>query len=83
METITVFLIPVLFGTLMLRVLAIPMKHALRLVIHAAGGLVCLWLLNSIAGFTGILFPINMVTVTIAGAAGIPGILLLALLEIA
>lgn len=83
METITVFLIPLLFGALMLRVLVIPMRLLFRLVIHAAGGLICLWLLNSIAGFTGILFPINAVTTIIAGVCGIPGILLLALLEIA
>ena len=58
------------------------MRFLFRLGIHAFFGFVCLWLLNAIAGFTGVLFPINLITVLVAGTLGAPGIGVLALLAI-
>lgn len=82
MEKLVIILIPaILMGTL-LRLLLLPMKLISRLLIHGAGGLLCLWILNSIAPFTGILFPINAVTVLVAGVLGVPGVGLLAVLEL-
>ena len=50
------------------------MKMAVKVALHSGCGFVCLWLLNLVAPFTGILFPINAVTVLIAGIFGLPGI---------
>lgn len=82
MEKIVTLLIPALFAVLLVRLLLIPMKVLFRIGIHSGCGFLCLWLLNSISPFTGILFPINAVTVLVAGFLGVPGIGLMALLEV-
>ena len=82
MENFVSVLIPVLLILLVLRLMAAPLKLAVKLVINSLGGLTCLWLLNWISGFTGILFPINAVTAAVAGFLGLPGIVLLALAQL-
>lgn len=82
MVNFVILLIPAIFVILFLRLLAVPMRFLFRLGIHAVFGFLTLWLLNSIAGFTGVLFPMNLVTVLIAGTLGAPGIGVLALLAI-
>lgn len=82
MENIVTLLIPALMGVLLARALLLPMRLAWKVGIHAGCGFVCLWLLNSISGFTGVFFPINAVTALIAGFLGVPGIGLIALLEV-
>ena len=73
MEQFVTLLIPALLALIAVRLL---------LLIHSACGFLCLWLLNSIAGFTGIFFPINAATVLTAGILGLPGVGILALLAI-
>ena len=82
MEKITAILIPVLLGAALLRAILLPMRLLTKLVLHAACGFVCLWLLNSVSGFTGISFPVNAVTILISGFLGVPGIGLITLLEL-
>ena len=82
MENIITFAIPIILGILLLKLLMKPIKWTLKLALHALGGFLCLWLINSVAGFTGLLLPINAVTVLISGVFGIPGIALIALLAI-
>ena len=53
-----------------------------KIAANSGCGLLCLWLLNSVTGFTGIFFPINAVTVLTAGFLGLPGIGILALLAV-
>ena len=81
METFVTLLIPGLMMLILLRLLLLPFKWILKLGIHSGCGFLCLWLLNSISGFTGLLFPINSVTALIAGFLGLPGIFLLAILQ--
>lgn len=82
METFVTLLIPALLAILLVRLLLLPMKLACKLLIHAACGFACLWLLNSVSGYTGIFFPVNAVTILISGILGLPGIGLLALLAV-
>ena len=82
MENFAALLIPVLVGALLLRLLLVPMRFLCKLGIHALCGFLCLWLLNSVSGFTGVYFPVNAVTVLIAGVLGVPGIGVMALLEL-
>ena len=82
MENIITFAIPILLGILLLRILFAPMKWAVKLAMHALCGFICLWLLNSVSGFTGLVLPINTVTVLVSGTFGIPGIALIALLTL-
>lgn len=80
-ETIAL-LIPVLLGLLALRLLMLPIRLVFKLAIHSGTGFLCLWVLNTVSGVTGIVFPINAVTVLTAGILGFPGVGLLALLEV-
>ena len=82
MEQFVTLLIPALLALVAVRLLLLPMKFIFKLLIHSACGFLCLWLLNSIAGFTGIFFPINAVTVLTAEILGLPGIGILALLAV-
>ena len=82
MENFVTLLIPVLLGIALLRILFLPLKLIVKLLLHSASGFLCLWLLNTVSGFTGIYLPVNAITVLMAGFLGIPGIGLIALLEI-
>lgn len=82
MENFVTLLIPALLAIILIRLLMLPLKLFLKLVIHSGCGFACLWLLNTVASFTGIAFPINAVTVFISGVLGLPGIGLLAVLAV-
>lgn len=82
MEQFVTLLIPAMLAIVLVRLLVLPIKFVFKLMIHSACGFVCLWLLNSIAGFTGIFIPINAVTALVAGILGLPGIGILALLAV-
>lgn len=81
MEKFATLLIPALLLTLLLRFISLPIRLGWKLLLNSGCGFLCLWLLNSISGFTSVRFPINGVTACIAGFLGLPGIGLLALLQ--
>ena len=68
-----------IFG--LLHLIALPIRWSVKILLNSACGFLCLFLLNTISGFTGIYFPINYVTVVIAGFLGLPGIGALALVQ--
>ena len=82
METFVTLLIPAILAIVLIRLLLMPLKLGFKVAIHCACGFVCLWLLNSVSGFTGIFFPINAVTVLLSGVLGLPGIAILAVLAV-
>lgn len=82
MENFVTLLVPAVLALILVRVLLAPMKWIFKLLANSACGFLCLWILNSISGFTGIFLPINAVTVLIAGILGLPGIGLIALLAV-
>lgn len=82
MEEIVTLLIPALFAVILVRLLLLPMKLIFKIGLHSLCGFLCLWLLNAVSGFTGILFPINAVTVLTAGFLGLPGIGVMAVLAV-
>ncbi len=82
METFVTLLIPAVLTIVLIRLLLMPLKLGFKIAIHCACGFVCLWLLNSVSGFTGIFFPINAVTVLVSGVLGLPGIAILAVLAV-
>lgn len=82
METFVTLLIPAVLAIVLTRLLLMPLKLGFKIAIHCACGFVCLWLLNSVSGFTGIFFPINAVTVLVSGVLGLPGIAILAVLAV-
>lgn len=82
MENFAVLVIPALMGVILLRLMLLPISWVCRLALHSGCGFICLWLLNLASGATGILLPINGLTVLAAGFGGIPGIGLVGLLEL-
>ena len=82
MEKFATLVIPVILLLVVLRIIALPIRWFWKLSINSACGFLCLWLLNSLAAFTGLYFPINAVTVVIAGFLGLPGIGALALVQL-
>lgn len=82
MEKIAVFLIPLLLGVILFRILLAPIRLVVKLALHAAAGLLSLILLNFLAPLSGILIPVNAVTVLVSGIFGLPGTALLILLEL-
>ena len=81
MENIAPILLSALVIIFLLRLIALPIRWGWKIFVNSACGFLCLFLLNSVAGFTGIYFPINYVTVAIAGFLGLPGIGALALIQ--
>lgn len=81
MENFAVLLISVFLVFGLLRLIALPIRWGVKILLNSACGFVCLFLLNSISGFTGLYFPINYVTAVIAGFLGLPGIVVLALIQ--
>ena len=82
MERFFALVIPVVLLFLFIRLCLAPPKLGWKLAVNTASGFICLWLLNLISGFTGILFPINAVTALITGFLGLPGIILLAAIQL-
>ncbi len=82
MEKFVTLLIPALLALILIRLLLLPVKYILKLGMYSGCGFLCLWLLNTVAPFTGIAIPMNAVTVLTAGILGLPGIGLLAVLTI-
>lgn len=82
MEKIVTLLVPALLAVILVRLLLLPLKAFCKIAIHSGCGFACLWMLNTMSHFTGIHFPMNAVTVLIAGTLGLPGIGLLAILAI-
>jgi inhibitor of the pro-sigma K processing machinery len=69
-------------GLGLVRLIAAPIRLVWKLAVNGAVGLVCLWLVNLAAGMTGLAIPINPVTAVVAGALGLPGIGILALVQL-
>lgn len=82
MENFLSILIPAAMLCALVRVMALPIRWFWKISINSACGFLCLWLLNSLTAFTAIHFPINAVTVIVAGFLGLPGIGALALVQL-
>lgn len=81
MENFVTLLVPLFLLLILIRVMLLPIRLIWKILLNSACGFLCLWLLNWISGFTGVYFPINIVTAAIAGFLGLPGIGLLALVQ--
>ncbi|HHV39585.1 MAG TPA: pro-sigmaK processing inhibitor BofA [Tepidimicrobium sp.] len=81
MSTILAFI----FGLFLLYVvgmlLVIPIKLIIRLIVNGIVGGIVLLLFNLIGGFIGLSLTINPLTAVITGFLGIPGIILLLIMQ--
>lgn len=81
MEIVVKTLIPLLLLPVLLRLMLAPIKWFWKLFLNTLCGFLCLWLVNTAAPVTGLVIPINLVTVTVTGVLGLPGICVLALAQ--
>jgi inhibitor of the pro-sigma K processing machinery len=74
-----------LFGLFLLYILGmllvIPIRLIIKLIINGILGGILLLIVNFVGSFIGINITINPLTAVIAGALGIPGIILLVILQ--
>lgn len=81
MENSVSIFVPLLLFCILLRLMLAPIHWMWKIFLNSGCGFICLWLLNTVSGFTGLHFPINAVTALIAGFLGLPGIGLLAIVQ--
>ena len=65
----------------LLRVFRSPLKLAVKLIANTLLGIAALWLVNLTAAFTGITLGLNLLNALIVGILGVPGFVLLLLLQ--
>lgn len=82
MEMLLQILIPLLALPLLLRLMLAPIKWVWKIFLNTLCGFLCLWLVNGMAPITGLTIPINLVTVTVTGVLGLPGLCVLALVQL-
>ena len=63
------------------RILSAPLRLAIKLLANTVSGLVALWLVNLLAPITGVHLGLNVVNWLIVGIFGLPGLVLLILLQ--
>ena len=66
---------------LVIKIFATPIKWAFKLLLNAALGFIMLFVFNFLGGFIGLSITVGWVSAIVAGVLGIPGIILLLLIE--
>lgn len=65
----------------LLRVFSAPLRLALRLLVNTLLGFLALWVVQLTAGFTGIALGMNLWNALVVGVLGLPGFVLLLLIQ--
>ncbi len=85
METISSLLIIaaiVLFCILLLKILSAPIRLAFKLLINAGFGFIILFIVNFFGDFVGISLGMNFINAIIIGLLGVPGVVLLIIINL-
>ncbi len=81
LHSILTIIIAVFLIWLVIKIFATPVKWALKLLLNALIGFVMLFIFNFLGGFIGLSLSVGWVSAIVAGVFGIPGIVLLLLIE--
>ena len=81
LSTILVYVFAVLGVCLIAKIFSAPIKLVMRLLANAIVGGISLIIINWIGGFFSFHIDLNFVTALIAGALGVPGIIVLLIIE--
>jgi inhibitor of the pro-sigma K processing machinery len=76
------FLVALIVLFLVLKIIAAPIKIIIKLMLNALAGGVVLFLINMIGAGFGFVLDINWITSLIVGIFGVPGVILVILLQI-
>ena len=63
-------------------VLRVNTRRLIELIINVLLGVIVLWLINRFGGSLGIAIPINIITALVVGVLGLPGVIILLLLNL-
>ncbi len=81
LSSIVILVAGILLTILLIRILSVPLRWALKLLLNAAIGYVGLMIFNFFGGFIGLKLAINWVTILVTGFLGLPGVVLLLLAQ--
>ena len=76
-----VFIGAVVAVFIILKMLSWPLKKIVRMLINIAVGVVLLFLVNYIGAYFNFVIPINWVSALVVGLLGIPGVIILAIMQ--
>ena len=82
MDYLTMILVAIIVLLIAKFVLNLNFRRIIELAINIVLGIIILWLLNKFGGSLGISIPINIITALIVGILGIPGVIILVLLNL-
>lgn len=82
MNYLTIILAAVVVLLLAKFVLRVNTRRLIELVINILLGIIVLWLINRFGGSLGISIPINIITALVVGILGLPGVIILLLLNL-
>jgi inhibitor of the pro-sigma K processing machinery len=82
MNYLTIILTAIIVLLLAKFVFHVSLKRIIELVINILLGIVVLWLINKFGGSLGISIPINIITGLVVGVLGLPGVIILLLLNL-
>lgn len=63
------------------RVMLVPLKWLIKLVVNGVIGGIILWVINYFGAFLSLHIPLNPITAIVVGFLGIPGIILLLVIQ--
>ncbi|MCI9017158.1 MAG: pro-sigmaK processing inhibitor BofA [Clostridia bacterium] len=75
------FAIGLLILFIILKILTLPMKLIIKLLINGVAGGILIFVINLIGANFGFMITLNWLTAIIAGILGIPGVIILAILQ--
>ena len=82
MNYLTMILVAIIVLMVAKFVLNLNIRRIIELAINIVLGIIILWLLNKFGGSLGISIPINIITALVVGILGIPGVIILVLLNL-
>ena len=82
MNYLTMILVAIIVLLLAKFVLKVNTKRLIELIINILLGIVVIWLINKFGGSLGISIPLNFITALVVGVLGIPGVIILVLLNL-
>lgn len=80
-STLVMLIAGVLLAVLLFRILSVPLRWMLKLLLNAAIGYVGLLIFNFFGDFIGLQIALNWVTILVTGFLGLPGVVLLLLCQ--
>ena len=82
MHYLTMILIAIVVLALAKFIFHVNAKRLIELIVNIVLGLIVLWLINKFGGSLGISIPINFITALVVGILGVPGVIILLLLNL-